>query len=150
MVIALGSDHASFELKEEIKKNLAEQKIEFKDFGTNSCNSVDYPEFGFKVANAVANGEYPKGILFCGSGIGMSIVANKVPKIRAALCNDVYTAKLSREHNDANILVLAGRIIGIGLAKEIVKVWLNTKFSEEKRHADRISQISDIERKYCK
>ena len=102
------------------------------------------------MANAVANGEYPKGILFCGSGIGMSIVANKVPRIRAALCNDVYTAKLSREHNDANILVLAGRIIGIGLAKEIVKVWLNTKFSEEKRHADRISQISDIERKYCK
>lgn len=146
--IAIGADHAGLELKNYIKKILSENKIKYKDYGTYKDKSTDYPDYGFKVARRVARGEHEKGILFCGTGIGLSIVANKVSGIRAALCNDVYTARMSRLHNDANILVLAGRVIGKGLASEIVREWLATDFSNEERHKRRIEKIKLIDKKY--
>ena len=145
MKIALGSDHAGFELKEDIKGLLGDGKYELIDLGTNSGASVDYPDFGLAVANLVAGGKADRGILFCGSGIGMSIVANKVKGIRASLVYDLYTAIQSRKHNDANILVLGGRITGKGLAEEIVKVWLATEF-EGGRHQKRIEKIDAFEK----
>ena len=128
MKIAIGSDHAGFELKEKIKKYLEELGYKFKDFGTDSNESVDYPDYALKVAESVAKKEYDRGILICGSGIGMCMTANKVSGIRAALCHDVETAKLSREHNDANILTFGSRIIDENTAKDMVKVWLETEF----------------------
>ena len=122
MKIALGADHGGWELKEAIKPLLQELGHEIQDFGTYDENSVDYPEFGEAVASAVAEGKADRGILVCGTGIGMCMVANKHPGIRAALCHDLYTARLSREHNDANILVLGGRVVGKGLALEMVRV----------------------------
>lgn len=144
MKIALGSDHGGYNLKEQIKKYLAEKGIEFKDFGTNSTDSCDYPEFAFSVANAVANREFDRGILICGTGIGVSIAANKVKGIRAALCSDTFSARMSREHNDANILCLGERVIGVGLAIDILETWLKTGFSGG-RHQVRISKIIDFE-----
>lgn len=146
MKIAIGSDHAGFDLKTEIIALLKEMGFECIDLGTNSPQSVDYPDFGERVSGAVSRGEIDKGILICGTGIGMSIVANKFPNIRASLCNDLFTAKMSRLHNDANILVIGGRIVGKDLAKEIVRVWLTTEF-EGGRHLMRLEKIKKIEGK---
>ncbi len=140
--IAIGSDHGGFELKENIKLFLQQQDIAHTDFGTFSTDSVDYPEFAKKVADVVAKGDYSRGILCCGTGIGISIAANKIPGIRAALCGDCFSAKMSRRHNDANILCMGGRVIGSGLGIEIVKVWLNTGF-DGGRHQRRIDKIED-------
>lgn len=145
MKIALASDHAGFELKEAIKEDLKD--FQFEDFGTNSTESMDYPDSGFAAAKAVANKTCDRGILICGSGIGMSIVANKVPGIRAALCHTVQSAQLSRRHNDANILVLAGRFISKYLAKDIIEAWLSTEF-EGNRHQRRIDKISKYENNF--
>jgi ribose 5-phosphate isomerase B len=144
--IAIGSDHAGFGLKEEVLGLLKGRDIDIVDCGTNSVESVDYPDFGARVSELVSSGEVDRGILICGTGLGMSMVANKYPKVRAALCNDLFSAKMSRLHNDANVLVLGGRVIGKDLAAEIVKVWLTTPFEGE-RHLKRLQKIKSIEEK---
>jgi ribose 5-phosphate isomerase B len=144
--IAIGSDHAGVELKEEIVALLKEMGFGVKDVGTNDSQSVDYPDFGERVADAVSKGEIEMGILICGTGIGMSIVANKFPNVRAALCGEPFSAKMSRLHNDANILVIGGRVTGRELAKDITRVWLETPF-EGGRHQNRLKKISLIEEK---
>ena len=146
--IALGTDHAGFELKEKIKVWLDQNKYQYHDFGCYSLESVDYPDYGLKVAEAVANKEYIFGITICGSGIGICIVANKVPGIRASLCTNLAMAKMARSHNNANILCLGGRDTDHDLALKIVEVWLSTPFSEEPRHKRRIDKISLIEKKF--
>lgn len=138
MKLAIASDHAGFELKEALKKSF--DKIEFEDFGTHSTASMDYPDSGRPASEAVASGQCEKGILICGSGIGMSITANKVPGIRAALCFNTDFARLSRLHNNANVLVLPGRFIALPYAIEIVQTWLETAF-EGGRHQSRIDKI---------
>jgi ribose 5-phosphate isomerase B len=143
MRIALGSDHAGFELKEDLRAYLAAQKIDVLDLGTHSEDSVDYPDLAVKVAEKVARGEVERGLLICGTGIGMSIVANRFAGVRAALCHDLYTARVSREHNNANILALGGRLIGKGLAREILKVWLETEF-QGGRHERRLDKIAAL------
>ena len=140
-MVALGCDHGGYELMQEVKKHLVERGIEYKDFGTYSSESVDYPIYGKKVAHAVAGGECEKGILICGTGIGISITANKVKGIRAALCHDVFSAEATRLHNDANILAMGGRVVGPGLALMIVDKFLDTPFSNEERHARRIGMM---------
>lgn len=145
MGIAIGSDHAGYQLKEEIIRHLADERLDVVDFGTKQAEPVDYPDVGVRVAEAVASGEFDRGILVCGSGIGMSITANKVLGIRAALCGDTYCARMSRLHNDANILVLGERTTGVGPALDIVDVWLSTAFPNEERHARRIDKIRQIE-----
>ncbi|AZR74009.1 ribose 5-phosphate isomerase B [Anoxybacter fermentans] len=145
MKVAIGSDHGGFRLKEEIKKYLESLQIEYKDFGTYSEESVDYPDFARPVAEGVARGEFDRGILICGTGIGMSIAANKVPGIRAALCHDCFSARATREHNDSNVLCLGERVIGKGLALDIVKIWLETEFVGG-RHQRRIDKITSLER----
>ena len=144
--IAIGSDHAGFGLKEDVLGLLKGHNIDIVDCGTNSVESVDYPDFGARVSELVSSGEVDRGILICGTGLGMSMVANKYPGVRAALCNDLFSAKMSRLHNDANILVLGGRVIGKDLAAEIVKVWLTTPF-EGDRHLKRLQKIKNIEEK---
>ncbi len=144
MKIIIGSDHAGFDLKQEIKRHLKDLNYEFEDLGCYSKESCDYPDYGFKVAERVAK-ENGKGILICGSGIGMSIAANKVKGVRAALCQNEEEAKLSREHNNSNILCLGARIISPENAKNIVKIWLETKFSGEERHERRIKKITNFE-----
>lgn len=145
MKIALGSDHAGYQLKEQVKEYLAEMGHTSQDFGTfDGETSVDYPDFAITVARAVAGKEFPAGILVCGTGIGMSIVANKVRGIRAALCNDALCASFARSHNDANILVLAQRMVAPGIAREIVRVFFETPFSGG-RHARRLEKISRLE-----
>lgn len=149
-MIAIGSDHAGYELKTEVVKYLQENGYDVKDFGTNDgCCSVDYPDFGLAVAEAVVSGSCEKGILICGTGLGISISANKVPGIRAALCTDSYTAKMSREHNDANVLAFGARVVGVGLALDIVENWLKTEFLGG-RHGKRVDKITGIEEKYLK
>jgi ribose 5-phosphate isomerase B len=145
--IAIGSDHGGYNLKEAIKKHLEKKGIEYKDFGTGSTESVDYPEFGMKVAEAVKSEEFDKGIVCCGTGIGISISANKVPGIRCAVVSDTFSAEMSRAHNNANVLALGERVIGVGLALKIVDVWLETEF-EGGRHERRVNKIGDIETKY--
>jgi len=149
MKISIGSDHAGFELKEKIKKYLVGLGHEYEDFGTNSTESVDYPDFALKVAESVAKKECDMGILICGSGLGMSMAANKIPGIRAALCSSPEMARLSREHNNANVLTIGARLTDENTAKEIVRVWLTTDFAGD-RHLRRINKIRDIERKYSK
>jgi ribose 5-phosphate isomerase B len=149
MQIGLACDHGGFELKEEIKTFLKSLGVEPIDMGTFNEDSVDYPDFGVLVAEKVSLGELEKGILICGTGIGMSIVANKFPRIRAALANDLYSSRCSREHNDANILIIGGRIVGKELAKEIVKVWLETPFAGG-RHRRRLEKIEALEREKFK
>jgi ribose 5-phosphate isomerase B len=144
MLVAIGSDHAGLDLKNDLVVLLKELGHDYADYGTDTPQSVDYPDFGEKVASVVATGKADRGILICGTGIGMSIVANKFRNIRAALCNDLFTAKMSRLHNDANILVLGGRVIGKDLAKEIVRTWMSTDF-ESGRHYNRLKKISLIE-----
>ncbi|HWR44382.1 ribose 5-phosphate isomerase B [Sporomusa sp.] len=145
MKIAIGSDHGGFRLKEEIKALLTELKVDSHDFGTYTTDSVDYPDISRQVAESVAGGEYERGIIVCGTGIGVSIAANKIKGIRAALCHDVFSAQMSREHNDANILTLGERVIGSGLARMIVEVWLKTKFAGG-RHACRVDKIMELEK----
>jgi ribose 5-phosphate isomerase B len=142
--IALGSDHAGFELKEEIKKYLESLNCAYYDFGTHSTESVDYPDFCFPVAEKVASKEFDFGILVCATGIGMSIAANKVKGVRAALCCYPETARLTREHNNSNILTLGARFIKPDIAKEIVKIFIETSFEGE-RHLRRINKIKDYD-----
>ncbi|MHB1125877.1 MAG: ribose 5-phosphate isomerase B [Bacillota bacterium] len=147
MRVAIGSDHAGYKLKELIKVYLQENGIDHHDFGAFSEESVDYPDFALPVAEAVARCSCDRGILVCGTGIGVAITANKVPGIRAALCSDTFSARSSREHNDANILTLGERVLGPGLVVDIVKVWLETEFAGG-RHSCRVEKIRQIESKY--
>ncbi|HEY3276530.1 MAG TPA: ribose 5-phosphate isomerase B [Syntrophorhabdaceae bacterium] len=147
MKIALGSDHAGYELKEYVKNLLKEWGYSCTDEGTDGEGSVDYPDFGFKAAKLVSDGIAERGILFCGTGVGMSVVANKVKGVRAVLGQDLYTATQSRRHLDTNVLVLGGRVMGKGLAEEIVKVWLETPF-EGGRHEKRVDKIKEWEDKH--
>lgn len=140
-MIALGSDHGGYGLKQEIIKHLQEKGIEFKDYGCYSEESCDYPVYGKAVAEAVAKGECEQGIIICGTGIGMSIAANKVPGVRAALCHDCFSAQMTREHNDANILAMGARVIGPGHALKIVDTFLETPFSNDERHVRRIGML---------
>ena len=144
MKIAIGCDHAGLELKNTIKELLSGAGMDILDYGTEDDRSVDYPDFGEKVSSAVSSGGVERGILICGTGIGMSIVANKFPGVRASLCHDPFSAKMSRLHNDSNILVLGGRIIDETAATEIVKTWLETPF-EGGRHSIRLEKITKIE-----
>lgn len=144
MRISIGSDHGAVNLKDEVKKVLAEMDIEVFDVGTQGTTSVDYPDIAKKVADDILTGRADKGILLCGTGIGISIAANKIHGIRAALCHDVFSAKMSREHNDANILAMGERVIGFGPAREIVKAWLKADFAGD-RHARRVNKITMLE-----
>lgn len=144
MRVAIGSDHGGFRLKEEIKALLDEMGIEYIDVGCVSCDSVDYPDYAIPVAEMVSKKEVDRGILICGTGIGMSIAANKVKGVRCALVHDVFSAKATREHNDSNILAMGERVIGPGLAREITKVWLETEFAGG-RHERRVSKITEYE-----
>lgn len=149
MKIALGADHGGFHLKEEIKGLLDEMGLSYHDFGTFSTESVDYPDLAAIVGKAVASGEYERGMLFCGTGIGISIAANKIPGVRAALVHDVFSAKATRSHNNSNILAMGERVIGFGLAREVVKAWLGAEF-EGGRHSTRVDKITAIEAEFCK
>ena len=142
-MIALGCDQGGYELMQEVKKHLEKRGLEYQDFGTYSMDSVDYPVYGKKVAHAVADGTCEKGILICGTGIGISICANKVKGVRAALCHDVFSAHATREHNDANVLAMGGRVVGPGLALMIVDAFLDTPFSEAERHIRRIAMLEE-------
>lgn len=142
-MIALGCDHGGYVLMKEIIKYLDENGYKYKNFGTYSEESCDYPDYAKKVAEAILSGECDKGILICGTGIGISITANKFKGIRAALCHDCFSAKATREHNDANILAMGARVIGPGLAREITGIFLNTEFSNDERHIRRINKIED-------
>ncbi len=142
--IGIGSDHGGFELKEYIKEFLEKEGIEYMDYGTHSPESVDYPDYGRKLSEAVIAGEVDRGIAICGTGIGISIACNKVKGIRCALCSDTYSARMSVEHNNANIIALGGRVIGKDLAIEIVSTWLKSQFLGG-RHERRVNKISDIE-----
>ena len=144
-MIAIGCDHGGYELKKEIVAYLDQKGIEYKDFGCDSTASVDYPVYARKVAHAILGGSCEKGILICGTGIGISIAANKIPGIRAALCTDCFCAQATREHNDANILALGGRVVGPGLAIKIVQTFLETPFSNDERHKRRIHLIESEE-----
>ncbi len=147
MKIAIGSDHGGYGLKELIKKHLQEKGFDIKDFGTDSTASTDYPDFARAVGEAVVAEEFDRGILVCGTGIGISIAANKVPGVRCALVGDCFSAKATRQHNNANIIALGERVVGPGLALEIVDTWLGAEF-EGGRHQNRIDKITEIERKY--
>ena len=140
-MIAIACDHGGYELKLEILKYLDEKGLEYKDFGCDSTEAVDYPVYARKVTSAIKDGTCEKGILICGTGIGISVAANRVPGIRAALCTDCFCAEATRQHNDANILALGGRVVGPGLAVKIVDTFLNTPFSGAARHQNRINLI---------
>ena len=149
MKIALGCDHAGFSLKEPIKKHLQAREIYVYDFGTFDEISIDYPDVAFTVSNSVSRGEFQLGIFICGTGLGGSIVANKIPGIRAALCTDPYMSRMARAHNDANILALGSRVIGQGLAMEIVDTFLSEKFHGD-RHRQRVNKIDLYEKRFTK
>lgn len=140
MKVAIANDHGGFNLKREIVQYLEDKGISYEDFGTDSSDSVDYPDFARPLSEKIASGAFDRGILICGTGIGMSIAANKVPGIRCALVHDTFSAKATREHNDSNILAMGERVIGPGLAVEIVDTWLNTQF-EGGRHERRVNKI---------
>lgn len=142
-MIALGSDQAGYELKQVIKKHLEDRGLEYKDYGSYNADPVDYPIYGKKVAHAIVNGECDRGILICGTGIGISIAANKVKGIRAAVCSDCFSAEATRLHNDANILAFGARVIGAGLAEKIVDTFLDTEFSGVERHKRRVDMIEE-------
>jgi len=142
--IVIASDHGGYELKEDLKKILSKDGLEVEDLGPDSPESVDYPDYGIKIAQAVSSDEHLNGIVICGTGIGMSIVVNRFPGVRGTLCSDLYTAKLCREHNDSNLLILGGRVVGKGLAHEIARTWLNTPF-EGGRHTRRLDKIKGIQ-----
>ena len=145
-MIAIGCDHGGFGLKKEIIAHLTRKGLPFTDVGTDSSESADYPDFAAKAAREVLSGRCEKAILICGTGIGISIAANKISGIRCALCCDPYMARMSREHNDANVLALGGRVTGPGLALEIVDVWLFTEFTGEEKHSRRLNKICSLER----
>ncbi len=142
-MIALGCDHGGFELMQEVKKHLQERGLEFKDFGTDSTKSVDYPDFAKKVAKSILSGECEKGLLICGTGIGISITANRFKGIRCACCHDCFSAEATRLHNDANILAMGGRVIGAGHALKVIDTFLDTPFSNDERHIRRIRKIDE-------
>ena len=147
MKITIGSDHGAVELKEEVKKVLAEfEGVEVKDVGTFGTDSVDYPDIAEKVCADVVSGAADRGIVLCGTGIGISLAANKIKGIRCALCNEVYSAKMSREHNNANVLAMGGRVVGFGVAAEIVRTWMTTDFAGG-RHERRVNKIMALENK---
>ncbi|WP_375090741.1 ribose 5-phosphate isomerase B [Peribacillus sp. RS7] len=147
MKVAIASDHGGIHIREEIKNLMTELQIPFEDFGCECSTSVDYPDYALPVAEKVAQGEFDRGILICGTGIGMSIAANKVKGIRCALVHDVYSAKLTRQHNDTNMLAMGERVIGPGLAREIAQTWLTSEF-EGGRHQNRIGKIAEYEGKH--
>lgn len=142
-MIAIGSDHGGYELKQTVIRYLEEKGISYQDFGCNSKDSVDYPIYGKAVAHAVADGVCEKGIVICTTGIGISIAANKIPKVRCALCSDTLSAKMTRLHNDANVLALGGGMIGPNLALDIVETFLNTSFSGEEKHQRRVNLLEE-------
>ncbi|OIK16101.1 ribose 5-phosphate isomerase B [Bacillus sp. MUM 116] len=147
MKVALASDHGGVNIRKEIAQLMDELGIEYQDFGCDCETSVDYPDYALPVAEKVANGEFDRGILICGTGIGMCIAANKVKGIRAALVHDTFSAKATRAHNDSNILTMGERVIGPGLAREIAQIWLTGEF-EGGRHANRVNKITEIENKH--
>ncbi|MBR1697833.1 MAG: ribose 5-phosphate isomerase B [Anaerovibrio sp.] len=148
MKIVIGCDHGALELKREVLKVLAEFKnIETEDVGTFDAESVDYPDIAERVCGKITKGEADRGIVLCGTGIGISIAANKIKGIRAALCGDVFSARMSREHNDANVLAMGGRVTGFGPAGEIVRTWVTTEFSQGERHVRRIEKMMALENK---
>jgi len=142
---AIASDHGGFELKQELMKHLDKRRITYTDFGSYNKSVVDYPKYAKKVVDAVLQGECKRGLLICGTGIGISIAANRYRGIRAALCHDVFSAKATREHNDANILVMGGRVVGVGVALETLDAFIDTHFSGDSRHIRRVSLIDEIE-----
>lgn len=144
-MIALGCDHGGYALMQEVKAHLEERGLAYRDFGCNGPESVDYTKYGHAVGHAVASGTCEKGIVICGTGIGISISANKIPGVRAALCTDCYMAEKTREHNDANILAMGGRVVAGGLALKIVDTFLDTPFSNEERHKRRIGKIEKLD-----
>lgn len=148
MKIAVGTDHAGVRLKEDIVAVIREMGHEVVDVGCSCADSVDYPDYALPVCEQVTSGEADRGILICGTGIGMSIAANKVPGIRCALVHDVFSAKATREHNDSNVLAMGERVIGPGLAQEIAKIWLSTPFSSGERHTQRVGKVKAIEDRY--
>ncbi len=142
MKLVIGCDHGALELKDAVKKVLAEfEDIQVEDMGTYTAASVDYPDIAEKVCAEITSGRAERGIVLCGTGLGISIAANKLPGIRAALCHDVFSARMSREHNDANVLAMGGRVIGFGPAGEIVRAWVTTDFSQDERHQRRIDKM---------
>ncbi len=145
MRVALGADHGGYELKEAIRTHLEAQGVEVQDLGTHSTDSVDYPKYGFLVGDAINKGEADLGIVVCGTGQGIAMAANKMPGIRAAVCTETFSARMAREHNNANVLSMGGRVTGVGLALDIVDIFLKTKFSGGSRHSNRINLISNIE-----
>ena len=147
MKIAIGNDHTALEMKEAVKVHLEEKGYEVLDLGTNSTDSCDYPVYGEKVGRAVVDGEADLGIAICGTGVGISLAANKVKGVRACVCSEPYTAKLSRMHNDSNVLAFGARVVGVELAKMIVDEWLNASF-EGGRHQRRVDMLMDIENHY--
>ncbi len=146
MKVAIGADHGAFDRKAEVIAHLKENGHEVKDFGTYTPDSCDYPAIGNSVAKAVASGQYDRGIVMCTTGIGISIVANKVRGIRCALCSDTTSARLTRQHNDANMLSIGAGVIGPNLTMDIVDVFMNTEFSNEEKHVRRLSQLADLEK----
>jgi len=150
MKIAIGADHAGFALKESVKARLLELKHEVKDVGTGGTEPVDYPVFAEAVGLAVCGGKVERGILVCGSGVGASVAANKIPGVRAGLCHDHYSAHQGVEHDDMNVLVMGGRIIGESVAHELVRAFLDAKYSGEARHERRLEQVKAIERRFSK
>jgi len=142
--IAIASDHGGFDLKENIIAFLLKKGLENDNLGAHSTDSVDYPDYGIKLAQAITDKKFVRGILICGTGVGMSIVVNRFPGIRGTLCSDVYTAKMCREHNDSNVLIMGGRVIEVSLAIEILETWLNTEF-EGGRHQRRLDKIKNID-----
>ncbi|MFP3727219.1 ribose 5-phosphate isomerase B [Priestia filamentosa] len=147
MKIVIASDHGGINIRKEIVSLLEEMKVEYEDIGCSCDTSVDYPDYALPVAEKVSNGDADRGILICGTGIGMSIAANKVEGIRCALVHDTFSARATREHNDSNVLAMGERVIGPGLARDIVKIWLETPF-EGGRHKVRVDKISNIEKEY--
>lgn len=146
MKIAIGADHAGYDLKQEVLECIRHLGYECEDVGTYSAEAIDYPDIASRVATMVTQGKAERGIVFCGTGIGVSIAANKVKGIRAALCHDTFSAQASREHNNANVLCMGGRVIGAGLACAIAKIWLESPFSQGERHVRRIDKIGALER----
>ena len=146
MKIAMACDHGAFEYKEEIKAMIIEMGHEVKDFGCYDTSSVDYPDMVTPACKAVANKEFDRGVILCGTGIGVSITANKIDGVRCALVSDCFSAKATRDHNDTNVLAMGQRVIGIELAKEITRIWLNTPFSNDPRHQRRIDKIMELEK----
>ncbi|MBP1992580.1 ribose 5-phosphate isomerase B [Paenibacillus eucommiae] len=148
MKIAIGADHAGYRLKDVIIPYIEALGHEVTDLGCNCEDSVDYPDYALSVCEKVLSGEADKGILICGTGIGMTIAANKVPGIRCALVHDLFSAKATREHNDSNVLAMGERVIGPGVAQEIVKIWIETEFSQGVRHQNRVNKVKDLEDRY--